>query len=107
MGAVRDGRLFRDVSERKSLIPSLGSPYTRLSDSNCWGAGLRPGPTRYSTGLMNAYAAEQTLRQAVAVAVLLIVSVVILAMLVGLGWLVWEYLIDSILAYSDPEPPAS
>jgi hypothetical protein len=39
--------------------------------------------------------------------VLLTVSVVVLAALVGIGWLIWDYLIDNPLPYRDPEPPES
>ena len=42
-------------------------------------------------------------RRAVAILVLLTVSLVILATLVGIGWLVWNHLVDNPLPYRDPE----
>jgi hypothetical protein len=52
---------------------------------------------------VNAYPAGQTLRQAVAMLVLLVVSLLVVAALVGLGWLVFDYLVGNPLPYRDPE----
>jgi hypothetical protein len=52
---------------------------------------------------MDAYYAGPKWRQAVAMLVLLTVSVVILATLIGIGWLIWDYLVDNPLPYRDPE----
>jgi hypothetical protein len=66
-------------------------------------AGLSPNSTRYSDGLTNAYATTPKWRRAAAILVLLSVSVVVLATLVGIGWLVWNYLMENPLPYRDPE----
>jgi hypothetical protein len=56
---------------------------------------------------MNAYVAPPPWRQAVVIFVLLVVSTVVVATLLGLGWFLWDYLIHNPLPYQDPEPPAS
>jgi hypothetical protein len=52
---------------------------------------------------MNAYATAPNWRRAVAILVLLTVAAVVLATLVGIGWLVWNHLVDNPLPYRDPE----
>jgi hypothetical protein len=52
---------------------------------------------------VNADPAGQTLRQVVAMLVLLVVSLLVVAALVGLGWLVFDYLVGNPLPYRDPE----
>ena len=56
---------------------------------------------------MNAYVAAPAWRQAVAIFAVLMVSIVVIATLLGLGWFLWDYLINNPLPYQDPEPPAS
>jgi hypothetical protein len=56
---------------------------------------------------MNAYLPVQTWRQVMAMLVMLIMTAVVLAAVVGLGWLIWDYVIGGLLPYSDPEPPNS
>ena len=52
---------------------------------------------------MNAYPAEQAWRQTATMLLRLIAFVVFLAAIIGLGWAVWDYLINNPLPYRDPE----
>jgi hypothetical protein len=44
-------------------------------------------------------------RRTAALIVWFLVLLVLIAVVVGVGWWVWDYLIDNPMPYRDPEPP--
>jgi hypothetical protein len=66
--------------------------------------GLCLAPSRYSVGVVNTYPYHRGRRTA-ALIVWFLVLLVLIAVVVGVGWWVWDYLIDNPMPYRDPEPP--
>jgi len=52
---------------------------------------------------MNSYPAERSSRQATMAFLLMIATIAIIALSVGLGWWIWENLVNNPLPYRDPE----
>ena len=52
---------------------------------------------------MNVYSADRTSRQATTTFVLIIGTIVAITLILGLGWWVWENVINTPLPYRDPE----
>jgi len=52
---------------------------------------------------MNTYPAERSSRRATMAFLLVIATIAIIALSVGLGWWIWENLVNNPLPYRDPE----